>query len=126
MPSPFPPPLSRRSIILSWRIEEAFKRIKHRLSLEHTSGLSWHAANQDFGAKVIFDNLNALAAYVATDAHLDPDSPYKSTVPRRSKRSRKKSAAGCWPARQLPATQIPDEGDRHGPAETRPRSHEPP
>jgi hypothetical protein len=60
-----------------WRIEEAFKRIKHRLGLEHTSGLSWHAANQDFGAKLSFDNLNALAAYVATDAHLDPDSPYR-------------------------------------------------
>jgi hypothetical protein len=60
-----------------WRIEEAFRRLKHRLGLEHTSGLSWHAANQDFGAKAVFDNLNALAAYVATDAHLDPDSPWK-------------------------------------------------
>ena len=60
-----------------WRIEEAFKRIKSRLGLEHTSGLSWHAAHQDFGAKAVFDNLNALAAYVATDALIDPDSPYK-------------------------------------------------
>jgi hypothetical protein len=60
-----------------WRVEEAFKRIKHRLGLEQTSGLSWHAARQDFGAKAVCDNLNALAAYVATDAHLDPDSPYK-------------------------------------------------
>jgi hypothetical protein len=60
-----------------WRIEEAFKRIKHRLELEHTSGLSWHAARQDFGAKAVLDNLNALAAYVATDAHLDPESSYK-------------------------------------------------
>lgn len=60
-----------------WRIEEAFKRIKHRLELEHTSGLSWHAARQDFGAKAVLDNLCALAAYVATDAHLDPDSSYK-------------------------------------------------
>lgn len=60
-----------------WRVEEAFKRLKHRLGLEHTSGLSWHAARQDFGAKAVCDNLNALAAYVATDAHLDPDSPYK-------------------------------------------------
>lgn len=60
-----------------WRIEEAFKRLKHRLGLEHTSGLSWHAARQDFGAKAVFDNLNALAAYVAGDANLDPDSPYK-------------------------------------------------
>lgn len=60
-----------------WRVEEAFKRIKHRLGLEHTSGLTWHAARQDFGAKAVCDNLNALAAYVATDACLDPDSPYK-------------------------------------------------
>ena len=62
---------------IRWRVEEAFKRIKHRLGLEQTSGLSWHAARQDFGAKAVCDNLNALAAYVATDAHLDPDSPYK-------------------------------------------------
>jgi len=60
-----------------WRVEEAFKRIKHRLGLEHTSGLSWHAARQDFGAKAVCDNLNALAAYVATDACLNPESPYK-------------------------------------------------
>lgn len=60
-----------------WRVEEAFKRIKHRLGLEHTSGLSWHAARQDFGAKAVCDNLHALAAYVAADACLDPDSPYK-------------------------------------------------
>ncbi|MFZ4539762.1 transposase [Propionivibrio sp.] len=60
-----------------WRIEEAFKRIKHRLGLEYTSGLSWHAARQDFGAKAICDNINALAAYAATDACLDPDSSYK-------------------------------------------------
>ena len=48
-----------------WRIEEAFKRIKHRLALEPLSGLSWLAAQQDFGAKVVCDNLNALAAYAA-------------------------------------------------------------
>jgi hypothetical protein len=60
-----------------WRIEEAYKRIKHRLQLEHTSGLSWHAARQDFGAKAVFDNLNALAAYVATDALWIPESSYK-------------------------------------------------
>ena len=60
-----------------WRVEEAFKRIKSRLGLEHTSGLSWHTAHQDFGAKAICDNLNALAAYAATDACLDCDSYYK-------------------------------------------------
>jgi hypothetical protein len=46
-----------------WRIEEAFKRIKHRLALEQLSGISWLAAQQDFGAKVLCDNLNALAVY---------------------------------------------------------------
>jgi hypothetical protein len=50
-----------------WRIEEAFKRLKHRLALESTSGLSWHAAQQDVGAKAVCDNLNALAVYLASD-----------------------------------------------------------
>jgi hypothetical protein len=64
-----------------WRIEEAFKRIKHRLKLEHISGLSWLAAQQDFGAKLVCDNLNALAIYAAqcpeqTDS-LDPAVHYK-------------------------------------------------
>jgi hypothetical protein len=64
-----------------WRIEEAFKRIKHRLKLEHLSGLSWLAAQQDFGAKLVCDNLNALAIYAAqrpdeTDAS-DPAVHYK-------------------------------------------------
>lgn len=48
-----------------WRIEEAFKRLKHRLALENTSGLSWLAAQQDFGAKVLADNLHALATTLA-------------------------------------------------------------
>jgi hypothetical protein len=49
-----------------WRIEEAFKRLKHRLALENTSGLSWLAAQQDFGAKLLADNLDALAVQTAT------------------------------------------------------------
>ena len=48
-----------------WRIEEAFKRLKHRLALENTSGLSWLAAQQDFGAKLLADNLDALAVRAA-------------------------------------------------------------
>ena len=48
-----------------WRIEEAFKRLKHRLALENTSGLSWLAAQQDFGAKILADNLHSLAAHEA-------------------------------------------------------------
>ena len=43
-----------------WRIEEAFKRLKHRMALENTSGLSWLAAQQDFGAKIVADNLHTL------------------------------------------------------------------
>ncbi len=46
---------------------DTFKRIKHRLKLEHLSGLSWLAAQQDFGAKLVRDNLNALAADPPTD-----------------------------------------------------------
>lgn len=60
-----------------WRIEEAFKRLKHRLNLEHTSGLTWLAACQDVGAKMVCDNLNALAAYLATEQHLAPGSPWR-------------------------------------------------
>ena len=60
-----------------WRIEEAFKRLKHRLSLEHTSGLTWLAACQDVGAKMVCDNLNALAAYLATEHLIAPDSPWR-------------------------------------------------
>ncbi len=44
-----------------WRIEVAFKRLMHRLALENTSGLFWLAAQQDFGAKALADNLDALA-----------------------------------------------------------------
>lgn len=60
-----------------WRIEEAFKRLKHRLSLEHTSGLTWLAACQDVGAKMVCDNLNALAAYLATEQLIEPDSSWR-------------------------------------------------
>lgn len=50
-----------------WRIEEVFKRLKQRLALENTSGLSWLAAQQDFGARILADNLHALAASGATE-----------------------------------------------------------
>ena len=60
-----------------WRVEEAFKRIKHRLNLEHTSGLTWHAAQQDVGAKMVCDNINALAVYLASSEHLPDDSDWR-------------------------------------------------
>lgn len=43
-----------------WRIEEAFKRLKHRLGLESVSGLSQHALLVDVATKVLADNLAAL------------------------------------------------------------------
>jgi hypothetical protein len=42
-----------------WRIEEAFKRLKHRLHLEAVSGLSQHALLVDVAAKVLADNITA-------------------------------------------------------------------
>lgn len=45
-----------------WRIEEAFKRLKHRLNLEHVSGL---AVVQDVAAKIMCDNLQTLASLTA-------------------------------------------------------------
>lgn len=56
-----------------WRIEEAFKRLKHRLNLEHVSGLSQLAVMQDFAAKVLCDNLQALACLVATEKNPLPE-----------------------------------------------------
>lgn len=43
-----------------WRIEEAFKRLKHRLGLESVSGLSQHALLVDVAMKVLADNLASL------------------------------------------------------------------
>lgn len=56
-----------------WRIEEAFKRLKLRLALENTSGLSWLAMQQDFGAKILADNLHALAVSDAASTGDVPD-----------------------------------------------------
>ena len=55
-----------------WRIEEAFKRLKSRLNLEHVSGLSQLAALQNFAAKVLCDNLHALASAAACAKSLVP------------------------------------------------------
>jgi hypothetical protein len=43
-----------------WRIEEAFKRLKHRCKLESVSGLTQHALRVDVHAKVLADNLTSL------------------------------------------------------------------
>lgn len=55
-----------------WRIEEAFKRLKHRLNLEHVTGLSQQAVVQDVAAKILADNLQALTTLTA---HVGADLP---------------------------------------------------
>ena len=52
-----------------WRIEETFKRLKHRLNIEHVSGLSQLAVMQDVAAKVLCDNLQTLIALEARNQH---------------------------------------------------------
>lgn len=86
-----------------WRIEEAFKRFKHRLNLEHTSGMSWHAARQDFGAKAICDNLNALAAWFAHDQHRPPSDQKSTKVNRTQAFTQLKRHLGRWLLRALPS-----------------------
>lgn len=54
-----------------WRVEEAFKRIKHRLRLEAATGLTYLAFQQDFTAKVLADNLHVLLAASADPSALD-------------------------------------------------------
>ena len=78
-----------------WRIEEAFRRIKHRLALEHLSGMSWLAAQQDFGAKILCDNLNALAVHAASEA-LDPNIRDRYFINRGDTFSRIKRTLGRW------------------------------
>jgi Transposase DDE domain len=56
-----------------WRIEEAFKRLKHRLHLEAASGLSQHALIIDVAAKILADNIaSLLCAAAARNAELPP------------------------------------------------------
>ncbi len=51
-----------------WRVEEAFKRLKHRLNLEAVTGLNYLALQQDFHAKILADNLCTLLASTAQAA----------------------------------------------------------
>jgi hypothetical protein len=78
-----------------WRIEEAFKRIKHRLALEQLSGMSWLAARQDFGAKILCDNLNALAVHAASES-LDADTRARYIINRGDAFVRLKRTLGRW------------------------------
>ncbi len=48
-----------------WRIEEAFKRLKHRLQLEAVSGLSQQAVIIDVAAKILADNIASILCAAA-------------------------------------------------------------
>lgn len=52
-----------------WRVEEAFKRIKHRLRLEAVTGLTHLAFQQDFAAKILADNLHRLLSCEGVAPH---------------------------------------------------------
>jgi len=52
-------PVSRFGVLYHqrWRIDEALKRLKHRLNWEHVTGLSQQAVVHDVAAKVLCDIL---------------------------------------------------------------------
>lgn len=60
-----------------WSIEEVFKRLKHRLNLEHVTGLSQQAVVQDVAAKVLCENLQALTV---STAHKSADLPVERRI----------------------------------------------
>ena len=89
--------------VVGQNVAQLFKRLKHRLNLEHTSGLSWLAACQDFGAKVVCDNLNALAVWLAHDDDLNlSEDCYK--VNRTMTFNTLKVKIGRWLLKVLPAS----------------------
>ena len=75
-----------------WRIEEAFKRLKHRMKLECVSGLSQHALLIDVAAKVLADNLTSLLCIAAAQ---------QAGLPEKSRRCNRAYAAAVL-QRELP------------------------
>lgn len=81
----FPPELFGDLYHQRWRIEEAFKRLKHRLYLEAVSGLSQQALIIDVAAKTLADNITSLMCAAASQ-HAD--------LPARSRKCNRSYAAG--------------------------------
>ena len=54
-----------------WRIEESYKRIKHRINLEHVSTFDPVLMQQDVSAKMLTDNINALAVLCANEEQVE-------------------------------------------------------
>lgn len=57
--------------------------------------MSWLAAQQDFGAKILCDNINALAIHAASEA-LDPNVRARCFINRGDAFSRIKRTLGRW------------------------------
>ncbi len=57
--------------------------------------MSWLAAQQDFGAKILCDNINALAVHAASES-LDPDTNAHYAINRGDTFSRIKRTLGRW------------------------------
>lgn len=112
-----------------WRIEEAFKRLKHRLHLEAVSGLSQQALIVDVAAKVLADNITALVCAAALATHAPPGTTRRCN----------RSYAAQLMQRALPAIvllvgdvlgavvallrQLAANTQRHRPGRSRPRPH---
>ncbi len=67
-----------------WRIEEAIKRLKHRMHLKCVSGLSQHALIIDVAAKILADNLASKLCAAASK---------QATMQQRSRRCKRSYAA---------------------------------
>lgn len=69
-----------------WRIEESYKRLKHRAKLESVSGLTQHALQVDVYAKVLADNLGSLVCQGASE---------QADLPSRQRNCNRAYAAPC-------------------------------
>ena len=70
-----------------WRIEEGFKRLKHRMHLECVSGLSQQALIIDVAAKILADNLASLLCAAASE---------QAALPARSRRCNRSYVASLF------------------------------
>jgi hypothetical protein len=91
-----------------WRIEEAFKRLKHRLGLESVSGLSQHALLVDVATKVLADNLVTLL----NQAVLLPDAVEADPMPLQDADTDAKTGAESLCAKKIPRTKVTHKVNR--------------
>jgi hypothetical protein len=80
-------------------MEEAFKRLKHRLSLEHVAGLSRQALAQDLVAKVVCEILQGMTALTAHDR---ADLPMSTDINKRPRNKNVRTSCGYVRHRSRP------------------------